>query len=292
MSKAALIGGLAGRLAKAPVVLNTAHNFGWLALSNPLLKRLFWFYDKMIFGLTLDRLVTISRLQEQDIVKAKLVPRDRVVTILNGIDVGKLLDKGRTGVTRSDLGLPEEAVVVITVARLVWFKAVDQLIEAAALLDRPADKVRFVIVGDGDKRTMLESRIRERGLEGRVHLLGPRLDVPRLLALSDIFALPSVSEGMPISILEAMAYELPVVATNVDGNPELIVEGETGHMVPARSPARLAEALAPLLDDGERRAALGRRGRKRVECHFTDRVMAERTDELYRRLLEEKWRKQ
>jgi len=122
-------------------------------------------------------------------------------------------------------------------------------------------------------------------VEDRVVLLGPRLDVPRLLALADVFALPSVSEGMPIAIMEAMAFGLPVVATAVDGTPEVVFNGETGILVPPRSPARLAQALAALIEDAALRKKLGENGRARVEREFTDRAMARRVDELYRGLL-------
>ena len=224
MSKGALIGGMAGMLARAPVVLNTAHNFGWLALTNPLLKRVFWLYDKLLFALTLDRLVTISKRQENDIVSAGLIRRDRVQTVLNGIDAAKLRQRAGTGVTRAELGIPEDVVLVVTVARLVWFKAIDRLVEAVALLGNQAANVRFIVLGEGDQRPALEALIAERGLTGRVELLGERADIPRLLGLADIFALPSVSEGMPIAIMEAMAFGLPVVATAVDGTPELVID--------------------------------------------------------------------
>lgn len=285
MSKGGLIGGLAGRLARAPLVLYTAHNFGVLALTNPVVRRLYWLYDRLLFSLTIDHLVTISRIQADQVVAGRLIGRTRVSTVLNGIDSAALRRVASTGVTRSELGVAEDAIVVITVARLVSFKAIDQLIEAVALLGERGRACRFWVVGDGDRRVHLERLIEERGLTGRVTLLGERTDVPRLLALADIFALPSVSEGMPIAIMEAMALGLPVVATAVDGTPELVVEGETGCLVPARDPAALASTIGRLIGDEAGRRRMGEAGRARIEACFTDVIMGEGTHRLYQRLL-------
>ena len=285
MSKAALLGGLAAKIVGVRVVLNTAHNFGWLALPNPVAKRVFWFYDKLLFAITLSRLVTISRNQENEIVAAKLIPRRRVQTVLNGVDAVELRRLASTGVSRADLGVRDDEVLFVTVARLVWFKTVDVLIEAVALLGPRAANARFIIAGDGDKMPMLSKLIEERGLVGRVQLLGPRFDIPRLLAISDIFALSSASEGMPISIMEAMALSLPVVSTAVDGTPEVVADGETGLLVPPNAPAAFADALGKLLSDSALRKAMGEKGRLRVERLFTDVAMAAATDEMYRELL-------
>ena len=284
MSKGAMIGGLAGRLAGAPLVLNTAHNLGWLALTNPLARRLFWIYDKLLFALTLDRLVMVSQTREEQIVRAGLIGPDRVETIMNGIDADDLRSKASTGVDRKDLNVPDNALLIVTVARYVWFKAIDRLIEAVSLLGDAARNCRFVVIGDGEQGPALQRMIAQRGLEDRVTLLGPRLDVPRILALADLFVLPSVSEGMPIAIMEAMALGLPVVATAVGGVPELVVDGETGLLVPPRDPAALADAIRRVIDDEGDRKRLGEAGRARVRTFFTDAVMAQRTDDLYRRL--------
>ena len=285
MSKGALIGGLAARLAGAPAVVNTAHNFGVLALTNPVLRTLFKLYDRTLFALTLDRLVTVSRLQEDRIVAAGLIRRDRVSTVLNGIDPVRLRARAQSGPVRGVLGIGEDTVVVVTVARLVWMKALDVLIEAVASLGPDAAKVRCLIVGGGVLAGELQALIEQRGVADRVQLLGERHDVPGLLALSDIFALPSVSEGMPIAIMEAMAFGLPVLATKVDGNPELVLDGRTGLLVEPRDRAAFAAALGRLIADPQLRHSLGEAGRARVESTFSDRAMAETQDRLYRSLL-------
>jgi glycosyltransferase involved in cell wall biosynthesis len=285
MSKGALIGGLAARLSNVPLVLNTAHNFGALALPNPVLRNVFRWYDRMLFAITLDQLVTVSKCQRDQIIAEGVIRADKVTTIWNGIDTSGFRERALCGPTREALGIPEDSVVVVTVARLVWFKAIDILIEAAALV-KSTTKVHFLVVGDGVLRPRLQQLVEARGLNDRVRLLGERHDVAGLLALSDIFALPSASEGMPIAIMEAMAVGLPVVATAVDGTPELVLDGQTGTLVRPGDPRAFADALDPLLGNAELRQKLGQAGRQRIDTKFSDIAMAATTDQMYRRLEE------
>lgn len=286
MSKGALMGGVAGRLARAPIVINTAHNFGVLALQNLALRTLFRLYDKALFAWTIDQLITVSRWQKDQIVTEGLVPAGKATTIWNGINTELFRQRAQKGPSRRDLGIAEDAIVVVTVARLVWFKAIDVLIQAVSMLE-VSNNVQFLVVGDGVLKQQLERLIQTKGLTGQVRLLGERHDVPGLLGLADIFALPSVSEGMPIAIMEAMAVALPVVATAVDGTPELVMEGETGLLVPPRDPIAFAAALKQLLADPALRRELGKAGQVRMDSCFSDTAMAAATDGLYRRLVAE-----
>jgi glycosyltransferase involved in cell wall biosynthesis len=135
-------------------------------------------------------------------------------------------------------------------------------------------RAALVLVGDGPERPGLEAIAAELGVADAVRFAGARSDVPRLLRLFDVFALSSQTEGISVALLEAMAAGLPAVATAVGGNPEVVVEGETGRLVPAGDPARLGEALASLLADPDRRQAWGQAGRARVMEKFTlDRMV-------------------
>lgn len=285
MSKGAMIGGIAGRIAGVPVVVHTAQGFGWLALRNPLLRGLFWLYDKMLFKSTLDRLFIVSERQGERLVSAGMVKRELMTTVYNGIDPDAVRLAATTGVTRADLGVPDDALLVVTVARLVWFKAVHTLIEALHLLGNEAGNVHLVVVGDGELRPELEQQISNLGLRNRVRLIGSRSDAARIIHLADVFALSSVAEGMPLAIMMAMALNKPVVATTVDGVPELVVEGETGLLVPARDAVSFSAALHRMIRDPELRRRCGEAGRRRVDTHFTQRGMADTTDRLYRELL-------
>jgi glycosyltransferase involved in cell wall biosynthesis len=284
MSKGAMLGGIAGRIARVPVVVHTAQGFGWLALRNPLLRGLFWLYDKTLFATTLDRLFVVCEYQRNKLVADGMIEADHTTTVYNGIDPDAVRRDAQTGVTRAELGVPDDAILVVTVARLVWFKAVHTLIDAVHQL-RDNAKLYCVIVGDGNLRPQLERQIATLGLQDRVRLIGWRSDAARLIELADVFALSSVAEGMPLAIMMAMALGKPVVANAVDGVPELVAEGETGLLVAPRDATAFAAALRRTLEDPALRRRFGAAGRLRVDAHFTQRGMAEATDVLYRELL-------
>jgi len=160
------------------------------------------------------------------------------------------------------------------------------LVEAAALLGHRLPRVKFLCAGEGPEREILETRIRELGLGGRVFLLGHRLDVPGILGRVRAACLCSSAEGLSNALMEAMAARLPIVATAVGGNPELVRPGENGLLVPYGDPGSLADKLVELLSSEEGAAQMGRRGRARVEAELTLSRMAEGYGAVYRRLLE------
>ena len=282
MSKAVLIGAVAARLARVPVVVNTAHNLGFLALPNPILRGLFWLYDRLLFALACDVIVTVSRQVRAGVVRAGIAPARKVVAIANGIDPGRFaVPAALRDETRSALA-PGAAPLIVTVARLVWFKGLDPLIAAAPDLVARHPLARIVIVGAGPLREALGAQSLRLGLGEHVVFAGERGDVPALLAAADIFVLPSVSEGMPISILEAMAAGRPVVATRVGGVPDLVADGTTGLLVPPRDPVALAAALIRLADSPALGERMGRAGAARLAAAFSAGAMVARTARLYR----------
>jgi len=145
--------------------------------------------------------------------------------------------------------------------------------------------VRFIIAGEGECRPVLEQRLRETGLDGKVLLLGFREDIDVLLPAFTLFCLSSHMEGLGTSLLDAMAFGLPIVATKAGGIPEAVEDGVTGRIVPARDPSRLAEALIELLEDSERRATMGRAGRAAFEQRFIVDRMVENTLNVYGELI-------
>ena len=159
-------------------------------------------------------------------------------------------------------------------------KGHEDLLRAAAKLPR----VRFLLCGDGGQRPVLQKLAAELGVAERVLFLGKRPDVPAIVSRADALVHPSLAEGLPNAIMEAMAARRPVVATSVGGIPELVLDGSTGYLVPPRSPDALAGALDRLLADRERATSMGRAGRAHVERHFTLRRMTEQHDELYEEL--------
>jgi glycosyltransferase involved in cell wall biosynthesis len=159
-------------------------------------------------------------------------------------------------------------------------KGHEDLIRAAAKLPR----VRFLLCGDGEHRPILQRLAGELGVADRVLFLGKRPDVPAIVSRVDALVHPSLAEGLPNAIMEAMAARRPVVATSVGGIPELVLDGSTGFLVPPRDPNALASALDRVLGDPERASAMGRAGRAHVERRFTLRRMTEQHDELYEEL--------
>ena len=163
------------------------------------------------------------------------------------------------------------------VAALTGHKDHETLVEAMALLRPRSPHACLVIAGDGDRRPALEALVRARSLEGRVLFAGFRDDLDRLLPAFSVFCLSSHLEGLGTSVLDAMAFGLPVVATAAGGIPEAVEDGLTGRVVPPRAPAALADALVEVLGDEARRRALGEAGRRRFLERFTSDRMVEET---------------
>jgi glycosyltransferase involved in cell wall biosynthesis len=170
---------------------------------------------------------------------------------------------------------------VVTVARLSPEKDIGTLLCALALAAPASPSLRLEVAGDGPCLPDLQRLVADLGLGERVRFLGQVRDVPALLARAGLFVLPSLIEGISLTLLEAMASGLPVLATRVGGNPEVVEEGQTGYLVPAGDPAALGEGLLRLWNDPADRLRLGEAGRRRVKEHFTIRWMVAAYESLY-----------
>ena len=208
------------------------------------------------------------------------VPRARITVIPNGVDVGRFsghaVDRARLGVNG---GLP----VVGSVGCLAARKDYGTLLEALALLRVRGRDVQAVLVGDGKDRPELEARAKTLGIADRVRFLGERSDIPALLPAMDVFALSSREEGIPNALLEAMAAARPSVATAVGGTPEVMTDGETGWLVPPRSPEAMAAALEQALGDPAEATRRGAAARRAAEEKLSIDAMARRHEAFYRR---------
>jgi starch synthase (maltosyl-transferring) len=199
---------------------------------------------------------------------------DRLTVIPNGVDLASF-DAG-SPVSRASLGVPDDAFLALTVGRLDAQKGLPELLSAAEQVVSARENWRLAIVGDGPRRHWIVEQLASRPtLAGRVKWVGRRDDVPGLMRSADLLVHPSLWEGMPNVVLEAMAARLPVVATEVEGSEDLVVPGETGWLVPPGDPSRLAGAILEAVDDPGRARSLGRAGRARVEAEFViDRAVA------------------
>ena len=211
------------------------------------------------------------------------VARTRTIVIHPGVDIEQIAAVPTANV-HAEFYLPVHAPVVGSVAALNPQKGHHHLIEAAALVLTSVPDARFIIVGDGTLRTALERQIKEKHLERHVFLAGVRADTLPLIKGFDVFALSSITEGMSIALVDAMAASRPAVATRAGGNPEAIEDGGTGFLVPPRDEQEMADKLVLLLKDDGLRARMGKAALRRVETRFTIERMVARTLAVYERL--------
>ena len=203
-------------------------------------------------------------------------PRGQVNVVHNGIETGPLPGPAQRLRARMALGVSDDTFVFASVARLDPVKDFMSLLEAYAEVRREVPKSRLVIIGDGSERVALKARAQREDLAGSVDFLGMRSDVRALLPGADLYLNSSISEGVSITILEAMAAGVPVIATAVGGTPEVLAGGAAGILVPPRHPARLAQAAIALSSSAAARGRLAAIARRRVESSFTiQRMVAE-----------------
>ncbi len=234
-----------------------------------------------------DALIAVSEAVGHTLVEGG-IPHDRVTVIRSGIIPHATPPEGQVVALREGLGiLPHDPVLGI-VAHILPHKGYDDLIQALAIIKHKLPHVRCLIVGGAPRRRYLRHLLdlAERlSVRDRVIVVGPQEDVAPFLHAMDLFILPSLTEGFPITILEAMAAGRPVIATSVGGIPEAVRDGETGILVPPRNPGRLAEAVIGLMDAPELAARMGEKGRRRIEAAFTLEGEARQTALVYRQAL-------
>jgi glycosyltransferase involved in cell wall biosynthesis len=269
--KTDVLGLLAGRLAGVPVVA-TAHGYPSTFRRSGVYRRL------DLLALRLCRhIICVSEGFQQELLAAGLEPR-RLSVIRNGIAVADMVQKASAGrqTLRHDLGLEPDDVIVMAMGRLSPEKGHIYLLQAARLLVQQGVKVRVVIVGEGPLKEELAGEAKRLGIEKHVFLLGFRADIPALIAQCDLSVLPSLSEPLGNVILEAMALGKPVIGTTAGGIAEMIVNAETGLLVPPADAEALEAAVRQLLDNPQQARSLGERGRERVLSEFTVERMADR----------------
>jgi glycosyltransferase involved in cell wall biosynthesis len=186
------------------------------------------------------------------------------------------------------LGLEPSKPVAVALAYLRPVKGHSFLLEAFARVISALPSARLLIIGEGPLRASLQAQAEALGLQSAVRFLGHRSDAQRLLAAGDLLVNSSLSEGTPLSVMEAMALGLPVVATNVGGVPKLVLDGETGMLVPPAEVEALAAALLELMRNAEKRRALGEAGRRRALEQFSIETAAAKYQALYDKLLEKR----
>lgn len=231
-------------------------------------------------------LIAISNSVASAIVERADFPPDRMAVVPNGIASPDLSLLAAPAAVRAELGLGPEAPLLVCAARLEVEKDVDVLIDAMQHVTRVHPGALCIIAGDGSQRGELESQIRSAGLSNSVRLLGHRSDVMALVRAADVFVLPSRAEPFGLVLLEAMALARPVIATAAGGPAEIIIDAQTGLLVPPRDAVALADAIHRLLSDPPLRERLSQAGRSRYESCYTAGRMSQATAAVYRRAFE------
>ncbi|WP_437714209.1 glycosyltransferase [Sorangium sp. So ce448] len=279
-----LYGALATGLARAaalpggggPRVIHTKHGRNYPKQKRKVLL------NRLAAALT-DRVVAVSDDSRAVALEVEHVDPAKVVTILNGVDTD-VFRPGDAGAARARLEVPATGYHVGCVARLSPEKDHATLLDAFARLRATRPDAHLTLIGDGPRRPALEAQAARLGLGGAVTFTGTRGDVAELLPAFDVFALASLTEGISLTLIEAAAAGLPIVATRVGGNPEIVVDGETGLLVPPGAPETLAGALEAVAVR-EDRAEMGLRGRARVMERFGIDRMARAYEDLYDEVL-------
>ncbi len=230
-----------------------------------------------------DSLICVSQGNQRRLAEMFGIAAARIQIVYNGIDTKMFehSDPQQLCRLRKELALTPDRIVLTTVARLNIQKGHRYLIDAAKQVAAANPRVVFLLVGDGELRVELESAVNEAGLSDKFIFAGYRRDIAEILALTDIFILPTMFEGLPHSVLEAMAAGCCVVASRVDGVAEVVEDGETGILVEAANVEQLIAALNPLIDDAEARGRMGRKGKIKVKEGFGLGRMVEGVDSLY-----------
>jgi glycosyltransferase involved in cell wall biosynthesis len=290
---AALIGRLAAKIAGVPFVIYTAHGF-YFHDEMPAWKKWIYVLLERFGGLFTDLLFSQSHEDAHEAISLRIMPSHKVIAIGNGVDPSQFIGQDclKQIKARRLLGIPESAPVIGIVARLVQEKGYKEFFEAAILISHSVPNVYFLVVGErlsSDHSGSIELALAQarKILGARLIEAGLRKDVSVMLSAMTIFCLPSYREGMPRTIIEAMMMELPVVATNIRGVREEVVDGVTGILVPTRDSSALADALLELLKNPLRAYQMGTEGRIRARKLYDESmIVALQIGEIRKRLSE------
>lgn len=279
--KADVFAWVANRAFGLPLI-STCHP--WLDTERDYRAAFYALVDKVTL-LRFDRIVAVSEEVRQRC-RVGLFRKSSIPVIANGVAVEPPAPAGWRAELRLQLGIPSTSLIVGCVARLTPEKGHCHLLRAfASLKGKSSRPMALLLLGDGEESKDLKDLCRQLEIADQVFFLGHREDVPALLAEMDLFVLPSLSEGLPMALLEAMAAGVPVVATAVGGVPEALDQGRAGLLVPSADPGALATAMARLAENADERHALARSGRHRIAAAYSREIMTEKYEKEYRDLV-------
>ncbi|MCX7749872.1 MAG: glycosyltransferase family 4 protein [Clostridia bacterium] len=295
---AGILGRIAAKLARVPVVIYTAHGFYFHDNMKRLKKNIFIAVEKL-GGLLSHYIFTQSMEDYHTAIEKGIIKKSKITAIGNGVDIEKFsmerIEREKSPEhIREQLGIKKDEIVVGIIGRVVKEKGYMEWVQAAEDIIKKYPFVKFLAVGDtlesdrdGVKKE-LDEFIENANLKGNIVFLGSRSDIPEILSAIDIFTLPSYREGMPRSLIEAMCMSKPAVATDIRGCREEVVEGVTGFMVPVGDAKALADKIRYLIENPDERRKMGRSARLRAEEEFDERIVIKRQMDVIARLVKER----
>ena len=282
-SKGGIIGRLGAHIASTPLVVHTTQGYAFSDYAgNPLSRWLFLLAEKLATRWC-DFIIAVNEADRQKAVEHHIVDTRKIVTIPNGIDLrdaDRQLSAGGDQLF-DELRIDRRYPVVGAIARLAPQKGLSFLIDAVpAILDRHPES-QFVIAGSGDQLEDLEAQANRLGIPDRIRFAGFRTDIYRMLRVMNVFVMPSLWEGLPITLLEAMAARCPIVATRIKGIVDVCGNADVAALVEPGNSVGIADAVSNLLSDPNRAREMGQRARHHLESNFSDDMMIERTWAVY-----------
>ena len=286
-TKIGFMGRLAAKILQVPIIIHTIHGVPF-PIDNRNLKVKVYLLLERAFAKISNHLIAVGKLLEDEFIELKVVRINQIKTIYSGINFSRFDRVYDSANKKRELGLDDTDCIIGFVGRLSEQKAPYYLVDAASLICKEVQNVHFVLVGEGPLRPILEAQIKELELDRKVTLLGERTDVPELLDIFDIFALPTKWEGVGRAMTEAMYMKLPVVVSAVDGVPELVEHEKTGLLIESGNVQHLAQSILRLIRDKEFATQLGENAHQKVATMMSAEKMVDDIESLYLELLDKK----
>lgn len=279
-----LYGRLAAFLAGVPVIIASVHD-NYRTDKRP--KRRIM--NRILSKIT-DKIVAVSEDVKEDIMRYDRIDPSKIEVIPNGIDVERFNPEKNTTDIRKEFSLEEDDIVIGFIGRIVTAKGLEYLLDALPYLKGEFKSIKFLIVGEGSLVEELKERAKKNNIFDNILFTGKRRDIPEILASINIFVMPSIAEGFPNALLEAMAMGKPIVTTEVGGIPEIVKNGFNGLLVPPRDTVSLSKAIKELISNDRLAAKLGQAARDLVHDNLSIKAIAQKWQSLYLSILKEKAR--
>jgi glycosyltransferase involved in cell wall biosynthesis len=280
-----IAGLIAGRTASVSAVVSTVHayinrdKFGNRKMNVPL-----WFYNKILKFLP-HRIIVLSQGLKKHILEELKVNPEKISCIMNSVDLTKLKFSKESEEIKKELNISANTKIIGCVGKMIFLKGYQYLVDSAKEILQQFPDVKFILVGDGNQRKVLEQKVKEYGIQKNFIFLGEREDTIKILKAFDIFVHPSLSEGLPRVVMEAQGLKIPVIATSIGGTPEVVKDGKTGILIPPKNSTALSKAMISLLKDDKKREQMGEIGRETIEEKFSHIRMINETESLFLQLL-------